>query len=614
MLTHLTMGSASRHPILGTGRQDGTGLRACGLLTISPIQATSYWLYLRRHPLAAAYVLALVPAFLMALTQPLWSRVDEAQHTDFIIQLSHGRYPLADRTVIDDETLHVMQTTGVYRFESPGSYPTPDASDIGPPPAGMSARANAVWMSRHLWQLSYESAQTPGYYVLMVPQWWLADRAGGTVTAIYAMRVVNALLIAVLAPMAVVAAWRLAPERTEIAALAALFAILLPGLALTATRVGNDALATVLGGAAVLMAVAWTGKAWTPRRASLLGLALGAGVLVKLTLLGLAPALAVAMVWPAAQVSWRRRLVLLALTGALVALCLGVWFAINLHLYGVPVPSARTNRLSIVPPMPFNLRYVPFDVAFFVVSYWSGEPLGALPFAAAFVALGSLVTVIAAIGLVKGRAAGGPVVVALAAIGGMLAVALLLPATAAFQFAGPGRYEYPSLPAVAALMALGLIAALARAYARRVLAGMYGIAAAAILVGGALGLGAEATPAAPDAPRSGVLDVSSSGTVQGMTITVDRVALDNGTWIHVMVTNSGPGEVEWNPVPAVDGVLADYARSTHLPGDIDAGETVSGWIYVPLATQPGQSLEVRFADVAVDGYRTVEDVVLQFTV
>ena len=102
----------------------------------------------------------------MALTQPIWSRVDEAQHTDFIIQLSHGVYPVADRTVVDPETIRVMQSTGVFRFESPGSYPVPDVTDLGPPPAGMSARANATWMSRHLWQLSYESAQTPGYYVL----------------------------------------------------------------------------------------------------------------------------------------------------------------------------------------------------------------------------------------------------------------------------------------------------------------------------------------------------------------------------------------------------------------------------------------------------------------
>ncbi|TME23070.1 MAG: hypothetical protein E6I67_04005 [Chloroflexi bacterium] len=550
----------------------------------------------------------------MALTQPIWSRVDEAQHTDFIIQLSHGIYPVADRTVVDPETIRVMQSTGVFRFESPGSYPVPDVTDLGPPPAGMSARANATWMSRHLWQLSYESAQTPGYYMLMVPAWWVADSLGGTVVAVYVVRIINALLIALLAPMAVIVAWRLAPGRPEVVALAVLFAALLPGLALNATRVGNDALAAVLGGAAIVMAIRWTGGAWTTRRALFLGLALGTGVLVKLTLLGLAPALAVAVLWPGSGMSTHRRVVLLLLTGAVAALCLGIWLAINLHLYGVPVPSARTNRLSIIPPMPFDLRYVPFDLAFLVVSYWSGEPLGALPYAAGFVVLGSLIALIAAAGLLRQRVGGGPAFVALAAIAGMLAVALLLPATAAFQFAGPGRYEYPALPAIAALMAIGLTAALARAFARRALAAMYAIAATGILVAGALGVAAETTPTGPDVPPAGAVPVSSSGAFQGVAITVDRVAFENGTWIHVTATNSRSDEVEWNPAPIVAGVAADYARSTHLPGDIGPGETVSGWIYAPVDTRSVQSLEVRFRDVAVDDYRTVGDVVIQLTV
>lgn len=555
-----------------------------------------------------------MPALLMALTQPIWSRVDEAQHTDFIIQLSHGTYPLADRTVVDPETLRVMQSTGVYRFESSGSYPAPDVTDLGPPPAGMSAHANAVWMSRHLWQLSYESAQTPGYYVLMLPAWWIADGLGGTVVAVYVMRVINALLIALLAPMAVVVAWRLAPGRPEVAALAALFAALLPGLALNATRVGNDALGAVLGGAAVVLAIRWTGGAWTARRALLLGLALGAGVLVKLTVLGLAPAVAVAMLWPGGGVTPRRRVVLLVLAGAVAALCLGIWFVINLQLYGVPVPSARTNRLSIIPPMSFDLRYIPFDLAFFVVSYWSGEPLGALPLAAGFVMLGSLIAVIAIVGLVRQRVSGSPVYVALAAIAGMLAVALLLPATAAFQFAGPGRYEYPALPAIAALLAIGLTAALARAFARRALGGMYAVAAAGILVAAALGLAAEATPAGQDVSPPGAVAISSSSTLRGVAITIDRVAFESGTWIHVIVTNSRSDEVEWNPAAVVSGVAADYARSTHLPGDIDPGQTVSGWIYAPVDARTSQLLEVRFRDVAVDDYASVGDLVLQLNV
>lgn len=552
----------------------------------------------------------------MAMSQPVWSRIDEAQHTDFIIQLSHGVYPLADRTVIDPETLRVMQSTGVYRFEGPGSYPTPDASDIGPPPQGMTARDNAVWMSRHLWQLSYESAQTPGYYALMVPVWWIADRLGGTMTAIYVLRIINALLVALLAPMAIVVATRLAPGRTDVAVLAALFAILLPGLDLNATRVGNDALAAVLGAAAIVMSVRWAGGAWSVRRALLLGLVLGAGVLVKLTLLGLAPAVAAAILWPARGPSLSRRVGLLMVTGLVVAACLGIWFALNLHLYGVPLPSARTNRLSIVPPMSFDLRYVPFSMAFFVVSYWSGEPLGALPYAAGFVVLGSLVTLIAVAGLIKRWNLGGPGLVGIVAIAGMLAVALLLPATAAFQFAGPGRYEYPALPAVAALTAMGVTALLARASAWRSLAGLYGVGAAAILTGGALGLAAEPSPVGSGMPPSDATLVATqaSGQRGAFSVSVDGVALDpvgRATWVHVTATNAGSQEAEWSPAPVVDGVTADYARSTQLPGDLEPGESASGWIYVPLEAHRGDTLTLRFRDVAQESYASVGDIEVQ---
>src|SRR5258708_15640163 len=136
----------------------------------------------------------------------------------------------------------------------------------------MSVRGSAGWMSRHLWQLSFESAQPPSYYVAMVPVWWAAGKLGGTLAAVYVMRVVNALLIALLAPMAFVVATRLSPARTEIAVLAALLAAFLPGLALNGTRVSNDGLAAVLGALTIPLSVLSVGLAWTSRRTRMVGL------------------------------------------------------------------------------------------------------------------------------------------------------------------------------------------------------------------------------------------------------------------------------------------------------------------------------------------------------
>ena len=557
----------------------------------------------------------------MALTQPVWSRVDEAQHADFIVQLSHGVYPAADSTILDPETLRLMKSTGVFRFAEPGAYPAPDLTDLAPPPPGMSSRANAAWMQRHLWQLSYESAQTPGYYLLMVPIWWVADKVAGTLTAVYVMRIINALLIALLAPMAVYVATRLYAGHPEVAVLAALFAILLPGLALNGTRVSNDGLAAVLGGLTIVIAVGAVGKAWSWRRAALAGLVLGVGLLVKLTLIGLLPALALAILWPAPGAPPSRRIVLGAAATAVAGLCLVLWFLINLHVYGVPVPSARTNRLSGMLPMHFTFPFVGFEIAFFVLSYWSGEPLGALPLAAPFVVLGGLITLIAVAGLIRLlrplAIPAGPLVVALAAVAGMLGVSLVLPATAGFEFAGPGRYVYTALPATAALCGAGIYAALARAFARRSLGGLYALAATGVLLAGAFGSpGSTPGPGTPPA-NAQLVDATGRGALQGTAITVDRVALDStqsATWFEVTITNSGPGESEWSATPdaSAGGVTGggDYMRSTHMPGDIDAGQTATGWLLVhvdPSSVRRAGSVRLRFPDVALEGYAAVED-------
>jgi hypothetical protein len=567
----------------------------------------------------------------MALFQPVWSRIDEAQHTDFIVQLSHGTYPIADATLISPEVLGIMKSTGVYRGDPVGTYPAPDLADFGLPPQGMSDTARAAWMSRHRWQLSFESVQTPGYYLVMVPVWWLADHAGGPLAAVYAIRLIGALLIASLAPMAVSVARVLSPTRPEIAVVAALFAILLPGLDLNGTRVSNDALATVLGGLVVLLAVRWAGTPWSWRRAVLVGLLLGAGLMVKLTLGGLLPAVALAAVWPGNGTALRHRLAVALLACAIALACLAPWFLINMNLYGVVSPGTRAAQLSDAIPSALTAAFIPFDVAVFNVTYWSGEPFGALPLALGFSLLGALIALMALSGvirMVRVRSlpiSAGPLWVGIVAVGGMAAVTLLLPATAGYEFAGPGRYAYPALPAAAALTAVGIAVVLTQVRARRAVAGLYAVASLGILGAGAAGL-----PMPPQAgsgtPPAGAQIVSalSSGELNGMVIDVQRVALDTGrraVWVEVDVRDNNVGEAEWPvvPVATAGGVTAhgDYLQSTHMPGDIDPGEHVTGWLFLPLDPaniRQGELLHLRFPDVAVDGYRTVGDVYIDVAV
>jgi hypothetical protein len=289
------------------------------------------------------------------------------------------------------------------------------------------------------------------------------------------------------------------------------------------------------------------------------------------------------------------------------------------------MPSARTNRLTAILPMQFTWLFVGFDIAFFVLSYWTGEPLGVLPLAAPFVALGVLLSVIAAAGLAKLlrplAIPAGPLAVGVAAVGGMTAVALVLPASNGFVFAGPGRYAYMALPAAAALFALGIYAALAMAFARRTLVGLYAVAAIGILAAGAFWPQEGLTPGSGTPPAAASLvDATGRGELRGVTITVDRIAFDpaqSATWFKVTITNSGPGEVEWSPAPiasagAVTG-RGDYMRSTHMPGDVDAAQSATGWLLVhvdPASVRSDGSVRLRFPDVALDGYAVVEDVVV----
>jgi len=580
-----------------------------------------------------AYVAALVPALVMAVTQPVWSRIDEAPNADFIVQLSHGVYPVADTTLLDPETVRVLDAEGFFTPTYPGATgppmgPPPDPTETGPIPTGMSDRVNAIWMTRHMWELSRESDQTPVYFALTAPVWWLVDRLGGPFAAIYAIRIIGALLIATVAPMAVSLARVLTPSRPEVSALAALFAILLPGLNLNGTRISNDALAVALGGLFVLLAVRWAGSAWTWRRAVLMGLVLGAGLMVKLTLIGLFPALALAVSWPAAGSNWRGRLARLLVSGAIASVCLGPWLLLNLHNYGAILPGARIERLLNAVPGSITVPWITLNLAVVEFTYWTGEPWGALPLALPFAVLGGLLALTVPMGVISLlRARGGsvstaPLVVAAVALGGMIVVALtLLPASFRLEVEGAGRYAYPAVPVAAALLAIGLCTVFRNASTRRAVATLYALAAVGMLGAGALGLPAKPVlgsgPGTPPA-NARMVSASASGQLEGVTISVDRIAFDPGakaTWFEVTMTNSSPVEVDWPmvPVASVGDVVfnVEYLKSTPLPGDIDAGQSVTGWLFValdPAQLHVSDHVLLRFQDVAVDNYRTVQDV------
>jgi len=142
-----------------------------------------------------------------------------------------------------------------------------------------------------------------------------------------------------------------------------------------------------------------------------------------------------------------------------------------------------------------------------------------------------------------------------------------------------------------------------------------------VLAAVAVGLPGDKQPGSGTPPTDARIEaVSATNSLGGMVIRIDGVVLDDaakGTWIRVSVANSGSDEAEWTVAPVVSAgsvvAIGDYLRSTHLPGDVDSGQTLNGWLFVPLDPvnlHASRLLHVRFPDVALDGYRTVDDVEL----
>jgi hypothetical protein len=161
-------------------------------------------------------------------------------------------------------------------------------------------------------------------------------------------------------------------------------------------------------------------------------------------------------------------------------------------------------------------------------------------------------------------------------------------------------------------------------FAVRLLFGLYVMVALGTLISGTIpppgaGIGAQRPPASARIEAAGVADH-----VGGLVIRIDEVAVDESSkvlWVHVTVGNSDATEAEWsgtaNVIVSGAKISSDYARSTHLPGDVDPGQVVSGWIMIPLgstAVPRGDVIAVRFPDVAVHNYQIVDDIDLRLAV
>ncbi len=600
----------------------------------------------RRAALAAAFaagtlplllfLLALVPAAAVAGGQPLWSRVDEAQHFDYIAQLAAGTYPLSDRTTLRPETVQIMDRTGIYRWFQPNGDAQPSEtkpSQFRMPPPDIGGQARTQWMWRHIWTFSYESFQPPLYYVLMVPVYLAGNAAGGPVTAVYLLRLVNALLAAALAPITWMLAREVLPGRPWFALAAGATAVAVPGLLLNLTQVTNDTLAAVLGGLVLVLTVRWTGLGFTWIRAGILGATLGAAVLTKLTVLGLVPAVALALLVPAAldrrPETLLRQIGYGGLTAAVTAIVVAPWVLINEHVYGKALPPHDfMSAVFLVPKL--SPAVARGDVGHALQTYFTGEPVGVMPLANPVIEFAGFWILAACLGLVllpiaRRPFTPGTLLVLAIAVGGEMALGIVMPVFSQVGGFTPGRYLYPIAPAAATLLAAGTWSLLPIPPARAsMVICMVGVTAASVsaflhgFTGDRQVLEKHYTP-----PPSAGVPVNARGTFGDVQVLVDRFVDDsaNGNvWIHVVVDNPTAKSIEWWPRPDIklDGApmtRTDYGRSQPLPETVEPGQHDDVWLVAPLSGHgPFHRMDVIFEVVAAHDYRMFGNLAIESSI
>ncbi|HEX6489654.1 MAG TPA: hypothetical protein VF137_12385 [Candidatus Dormibacteraeota bacterium] len=584
----------------------------------------------------AAFFICFVPAVLVASGQPIWSRVDEAQHWDFVAHLAQGSYPVEGRTMILQSTVDLMAETGIFRWNVPGDQPLPlqrEVSQFTTVPSYLHGYARRLWVQRHIWWFSYEAGQPPLYYLAAVPFWLAGNHLAGPEGAVYAVRVLDALLVGCLGLLAFLLARTVFPGRRVVAWLSAVVVAVLPGLLLNGSQVTNDTLAGVLGAATLLAAVRGLRSGWPARSVVLVGFLFGAALLTKLTTTGLALPLLAAFAWPSIRA---RKLVRRDLLNGCVAAGIAVivvvpWLVLNLHLYGHVLPSAASRNLigAIFPTVVPSPGFVLSSLRNGFATFWAGEPYREVPLhqLTTYLMAAWCAVALYTIWRIYRRDPRGFVTtavgLALLATAGEVMWSLVTLEVSGVGGHIPGRYLFPALAAIVVLCVGGLLEVVRTQAVRAAVFGLL-VAGAAVNVGGFL-LGFNGYPVVhrtgPSAASSYHL-VRGQGDFFGARVTVDELAADpsNGSlWFHLTVVNTSDGPIEWWPVlyvtlPGGQSQEGQYSGSTQFPDSIAAGQSTSGWAKVPI--QPFQlnwptPMQAELVDIAADGYRHLGDLQLK---
>jgi 4-amino-4-deoxy-L-arabinose transferase-like glycosyltransferase len=438
---------------------------AAGSAEAALLQRSSRW---DRIIVAVLWLALLAEGVFFAVVQPVWSRVDEAQHYHYVQYMTeNAALPVEGETFVSPEVLGVSLATGQWGWRPAGALSTPphlNPEEWITPPEGLEDPEREKWVRRNLWHFNYEAMQPPLYYAVNVPVY--AALPDDPFVKIYGMRLLAALLASAVLPITYLMAREAFPDSRLVVFGAPVAALLVQGYALNMSQMTNDALAVPLAATAMLVLLRMIGRGLRWQTSALAGALVAASLLTKMTTMFLVPLLVLA---PAMLVAYRRENIWRAarhcgiMAGAAAAL-MAPWLIHNLVVYGdatgasaarplmssffwSPVIDPGTLRLSeLLPTFWFGEPIFPFH-------YWTMAWIAVGP--AMVIALGGVVYYL--LGYDRRQVPDVHVKILFLAIAFAMGVTVTILIPFASGIGGvPGRYLYPLIPVGAFLLLFGI--------------------------------------------------------------------------------------------------------------------------------------------------------------
>lgn len=294
--------------------------------------------------------------FWVAFT-PVWYVVDEAHHYAYVENIATGEgLPVVGEDFVSEDVLRVAKESSTDHARS-----APTQASLEDPSWGIVAE-------------QYEGIQSPAYYLLMVPIYW-ASRPFGVLASIYALRVATVVVSLLAVPAIAYLARELFPTRRAVwlAAPGALVAV--EGFNSNLAALTNDALLVPVTMVTYISMVRAARLGFTPRRALVTGLLLGAALLTKMTAIPVIVVVAMGiLLLPSGKRQGLMTRVGFGLGTAFAALALlSPWLIRNRIVYG---SFSSTNMLltaPLQPRVPATLKGLGSHAQQAVAGFWQSQ-------------------------------------------------------------------------------------------------------------------------------------------------------------------------------------------------------------------------------------------------